>query len=75
MSGYEGATQRLQLPCPNCGETEFTGGTLFGNLHVKRDTSKVDEWLAGSLVGLVVVKLRARICDTCGHLDLFLEDQ
>jgi hypothetical protein len=72
MPAYEGETQRLQPPCPLCGGTVFNWGKIRSGGNPALLTLEGDSfWSAMFGIGGVV---RARVCDMCGNIQLFLEE-
>ena len=73
MPGYEGETQRLIAPCPMCGNTSVVWGTVAprgstGQEVVWRpDERPVLHRLLGT-----GYRVRGRLCDVCGNLQLFI---
>ena len=69
MPAYEGKTQRLEPPCPLCGGTAFTWGTLTaeGGPYFRAEGESVFE--------VVLARPRvvdARVCTACSNIQLFL---
>ncbi len=71
--GVRRETRRLQPPCPLCSGTIFRWGRLTaGHDHVRLQldgASFVDALLQ---IGGI---MKVRVCDTCGNVQLFLEEK
>ena len=72
MSGYEGETRRLVPPCIHCNGTTFVWGRLQGEYPL---------WFYPEDVALHHLmsrggpeQTRARVCSTCGNVQLFLKE-
>ncbi len=68
---YEGKTRRLDPPCPLCHGTLFT----WGRLNVGHDVNFLQsDYSMFNRLFNNIPKLRARCCETCGNVQLFVEE-
>ena len=58
-------------PCPVCGGSAYSWGTLLGQAHVvfRRDDAPLSERILG-----LGSSVKTRLCETCGNLQAFVSE-
>lgn len=64
---------QTKLPCPVCGESSYSWGSVAGHYPLKYKDEDVGFWEKHTAFGGARVKVRK--CNTCRNLQLFINTE
>ncbi len=63
---------REQLPCSVCGDRNYSWGSIFP--QSLKFVAEDDTSLGNSIGALMLKKVPARLCNSCGNIQMFAAD-